>query len=234
MYTCPTDDIHSIYLDNELPENFKAEYEAHLTSCEACRNKLEKLRGLKNLFQKDSTSIKLDEMFMKQSYERLQTKLRYSKNTRKILFKDKPEFKLNEKYISAGIGAAAAIVVSLVIPLRFSSSKQALSSAQLASINPIERPVSSSSPISNGNIVINGNINDNLAHNVSTGSVNDPRFADVDVFRPEFKNGIIYIYANPFDNPDFEQMHMPPRPHGRNERFQPPVNYFSGQTRETN
>ena len=28
MFTCPEDDIHSIYLDNELPPNFVAEYEA--------------------------------------------------------------------------------------------------------------------------------------------------------------------------------------------------------------
>ena len=32
MFTCPEDDIHSIYADGELPKNYVAEYEAHVNS----------------------------------------------------------------------------------------------------------------------------------------------------------------------------------------------------------
>ena len=35
MSTCPTKEIHSLYLDNELPQNHKEEYEAHIAGCEA-------------------------------------------------------------------------------------------------------------------------------------------------------------------------------------------------------
>ena len=37
MFTCPTNEIHSLYLDNELPQNYVAEYEAHIVSCEKCK-----------------------------------------------------------------------------------------------------------------------------------------------------------------------------------------------------
>ena len=34
MSFCPSKDIHSVYLDNELPEVYKAEYEAHIAVCQ--------------------------------------------------------------------------------------------------------------------------------------------------------------------------------------------------------
>ena len=33
MSTCPEKDIHSIYVDGELPENYIKQYESHLSSC---------------------------------------------------------------------------------------------------------------------------------------------------------------------------------------------------------
>ena len=29
MYSCPTDDIHSVYIDDELPQNYVLDYENH-------------------------------------------------------------------------------------------------------------------------------------------------------------------------------------------------------------
>ena len=43
MSFCPSKDIHSVYLDGELPENYKAEYELHISHCEKCRKELEQL-----------------------------------------------------------------------------------------------------------------------------------------------------------------------------------------------
>ena len=37
MFTCPTNEIHSLYLDKELPQNYIAEYEAHIANCEKCK-----------------------------------------------------------------------------------------------------------------------------------------------------------------------------------------------------
>lgn len=42
MYTCPTDDIHSIYLDGELPDIYRKEYEAHIKTCSECEKKIAK------------------------------------------------------------------------------------------------------------------------------------------------------------------------------------------------
>ncbi|MBP5452686.1 MAG: zf-HC2 domain-containing protein, partial [Treponema sp.] len=47
MSTCPEKDIHSIYLDNELPAAYVADYEAHVESCPECKAQLEKLRMLR-------------------------------------------------------------------------------------------------------------------------------------------------------------------------------------------
>ena len=37
MSTCPEQDMHSVYLDGELPQKYALDYESHLTSCQRCR-----------------------------------------------------------------------------------------------------------------------------------------------------------------------------------------------------
>ena len=44
MYSCPTDDIHSVYIDNELPQNYVSDYENHLKVCPKCSAKVEQLK----------------------------------------------------------------------------------------------------------------------------------------------------------------------------------------------
>ena len=73
--------IHSIYLDNEMPEIYKAEYENHLNSCEKCKKELEKLKKLHSIYSSDAADLKLDQTFMDQSFERLQMKMKNSKYT---------------------------------------------------------------------------------------------------------------------------------------------------------
>ena len=80
MSTCPTKEIHSLYLDNELPQKHKEEYETHIASCEKCRAELEKLRAVGDLFKADAASVSPDKAFMDASYERLMLKMKYSKN----------------------------------------------------------------------------------------------------------------------------------------------------------
>ena len=79
MSTCPTKDLLSVYLDNELPEIYKAEYEAHIKSCPKCSKELEKLKALRVLFQADSKAVTPDSHYLEQSYERLMIKMKYSK-----------------------------------------------------------------------------------------------------------------------------------------------------------
>ena len=61
MSFCPSDDIHSVYLDGELPENFKLEYESHLQSCPECQKKLEQLKKVHQFFEMDSNALNVDE-----------------------------------------------------------------------------------------------------------------------------------------------------------------------------
>lgn len=187
MYSCPTDDIHSIYLDNELPLNFVKEYETHIESCPKCKAKLDALRKIKSALKKDSKTIQLDKQFMEQSFERLQTKLHYSKNTENV-----HEFPVSEKTVRWGMAAAAAVIIAAVLPVTVSNATKASSSqsANVASITPVTRP--QSEPI-NQNVVVNGNLYNNLAQTVGTRNISNSALTNVDVLRPEFDDKKIHI-----------------------------------------
>lgn len=180
MFSCPTDDVHSLYLDGELPEKYRKDYEEHLKTCKKCSEKLDALKRIKNIFEEDNKSISVDEHFLDESYSRLMTKLNYSKNVRFVR-----EFPI-QKTIT-GIAAAAAVLVAVVLPVKLiPSSSGSAGSAEVANLVPVERPQNAS--FSNKNIVINGNINDNFAQAVSTGALKNTSLADVDVFRPDFED----------------------------------------------
>lgn len=125
MFTCPENDIHSIYLDDELPESFKAEYEAHIASCPKCKAKLEQMKKTHEAFQADSASITLDQAFLDQSFERLQSRMRYAKtvsasneNTSK---KNVIKFPNLQKYLP--VAAAAAVAFAISLPIKISGNK---------------------------------------------------------------------------------------------------------------
>ena len=51
MYSCPTDDIHSIYLDKELPFEYQKLYEEHIRGCPECSRKLERMKKIKEFLK---------------------------------------------------------------------------------------------------------------------------------------------------------------------------------------
>ncbi|MBD5414512.1 MAG: hypothetical protein HDR52_08900 [Treponema sp.] len=179
MFSCPTDDIHSIYFDKELPAEFITQYESHVSTCSRCQQKLEHLRNVCGFFKADSNSITMDSVYMQQSYDRLKTKLRYAKNTGASRKNASPH---TIAYIAS---MAAAFALAIVLPVGLKAKKTSFTSQTAVSkIQPIERP--QNTPISHKNIVINENINDNLAYSVNFGDFGNVHFADVDVFRPHF------------------------------------------------
>lgn len=217
MSTCPTDDIHSIYLDGELPLAYMKEYEAHVASCPKCAKKLESLGKVHEILKADSKSMELDEVFMDESFSRLSTKLRYSKNSGAANVHKFPDMKI----VSWGV-AVAAVVAAVIIPFRIGKTVEGRQSQQVTSdvaLSPVVRPQNV-----NGlahNVVVNGNISDQYAHNVSTGSLNRTYPAgDVDIFRPEF-SGSNNITFN-FDMAGFEQNEI-------NVRIRLPEKTISGQ-----
>lgn len=118
MFTCPENDIHSIYLDNELPENFKADYEAHLEHCPKCKAKLEALRKTHQAIQLDSKQLDLSQEFLDASFERLQSRMRYSKTTSEVNNSNVTMFPTARKYIPMAVAAAAVFALVLPIGLR--------------------------------------------------------------------------------------------------------------------
>ena len=217
MSFCPSKDIHSVYLDGELPENYKAEYELHISHCEKCRKELEQLKAVSALFKADSDSLNLDSHFMDESFQRLQIKMAYSRNIGKV--PQKSPFKVIS-YVASGVAAAA--VLALVLPLGFKSSEVKAGSENTATvastvinsplIHSVGNGVGSSVPITtvstgskaSGNnvsfdsgrsVVVSGNIKDVVLSSEKQRKNNSfvKNVNDVDVLRPDFRDEAINI-----------------------------------------
>ena len=140
MSTCPEKDIHSLYLDNELPANFAKQYEQHIASCPKCKAELDSMRALHDALKADADSLKLDQVFLDQSFERLQSRLRYSKVVSKSKDNKPLLFPIVKKYAPAA--AAAAFVFALMLPfsMRTNASSQGAQNASMVSqIQTIKR-----------------------------------------------------------------------------------------------
>ena len=151
MFHCPENDIHSIYLDGELPQNFVKDYEAHLASCDKCRAKLEKLKKIHAAFAADSKSLDVDQAVKAQSFERLQSRMRFSK----VVKASEP----NKNIVRLGqfvpLAAAAAAVFALVLPVRMKAgqNRQNLDESVLA-----VSAVKPNKAIADNNIIVDGSI----------------------------------------------------------------------------
>ncbi len=174
MYTCPTDDIHSIYLDGELPDIYLKEYEAHIKTCSKCEKKLQKLQTLQNLFKSDSRMLTPDKIDMEESFKRLNTKLHYSKNTTYV-------YKVSKNAVFGSIAAAAAAIFIIASPFRENVNRN--------STVPVQEVAALAGPqvsIPEQNVVINGNIPQDFSQNVSTGRISN--ITQGDFFRPSFSD----------------------------------------------
>lgn len=161
---CPIDDIHSLYLDNEMPDIYKKEYEEHIKSCEKCQNKLNKMKKLQSLFNDDAKALNVDSHFMDQSFERLQMKMRYSKNTGAA----QKNSSANKFVIPSFTVAAAAMLVAVVVPLKVSGST---ASAETNNVTPVavadsivsRIPTATDVSLGSGrSVVISGNIHESV------------------------------------------------------------------------
>ncbi len=204
MSFCPTKDIHSVYLDGELPEIYKVEYEQHIQTCEKCRKELEKLKALHSMFKADSDSLNLDSHFMDDSFQRLQIKMAYSKNVGKIPQQSPLRFRV----IGAVSGVAAAAVLALIIPFGLQNGKTANNSAVATATSVTTLPVTvntaTSVSLNNKNVPfdsgrsmgVSANIQD-VVFAAGKQKNNTATFAknvnEVDVLRPDFQNDAISI-----------------------------------------
>jgi hypothetical protein len=202
MSTCPSKDIHSIYLDNELPAAYTGEYEAHIKACPKCAAELAKLRAVREMLRSDAQSVTPDSHYLDQSWERLQSRMSYSKVT-------KPAFRFHAeqfKYVIPAVAAAA--VLAVMLPVR---AGRTAPDEQTAQITPIARHKNLT--LAKNNVIINGNIRHEMLgtsvfkkaghtepvaygtdagcnvpfmqESCEYGAIN-PQLNDVDVFRPDF------------------------------------------------
>lgn len=180
MSLCPTKDIHSVYLDNEMPLSYIKDYEAHVQNCPKCSAELNRMKSLRAMLKNDSLED-LTEDELDESFARLQMKMRFSKNTKTTVYTERRTLSTTFKYAIPAMAAAA--VFALVLPLGLKGRKNAAS-----------QPVAAVAPISANTVSFQPdgprNLSGNIPHSaVATGRVVSTREAsNIDVFRPNFDN----------------------------------------------
>lgn len=194
MSFCPTKDIHSVYLDNEMPEIYKAEYEAHIASCQKCKAELERLKSVRNLLQTDSKSLITNENFMDESFARLQMKMAYSKNVAKSV---RPKYSYYA-YTAVGIAAAAAFAFFIPLNLNKTLPSVAADSSSVSQIMPISNTTSANNVSFNSgrSVLVSGNIQETVISSNKDGNIKSAiaqNAKNVDVLRPNFGDESISI-----------------------------------------
>lgn len=154
MSTSLEKDLHSVYIDGELPEDFVSKYESELEKDEKAKSELEKMNKIHNLLKEDADSKTVDKNFADASFERLMTKMSYAKNVRKA---EKPSFVVPFTKYAASFAAAAAVFVAVFIPVY----RNGISSANAKSSEVAAIEIKNNSeikPISEKQIVVDDNL----------------------------------------------------------------------------
>ncbi len=154
MSTSLEKDLHSVYIDGEMPESFVSQYESLVSSSEEEKAILEKMRSLHSLLQEDSSQKTVSHDFIEESFERLQTKMRYARNV--SLAGEKKSFVTPFVKYASSFAAAAAVFAVVFIPLHNNSLKNAKETA-VAAISIMKQK--GIEPIAQKDVVIDGNIN---------------------------------------------------------------------------
>ncbi|MGN0729776.1 anti-sigma factor family protein [Treponema sp.] len=190
MFTCPEDDIHSIYADGELPQNYISEYEAHVRSCPKCSARLKTFQALHSVFSGDKDALHFSQENLDSSFERLQARLSY----KKITHSGKNNFMIFQamsgiKYFAAGIAAAAVFV--FILPGSRGS-------------NPFERQIPSFQPVARTSIsstanqvTFDGNIDVSVLNSILASDSADQSFSLQAVSYGQDSDAPVLIIAGP-------------------------------------
>ena len=178
MSTCPTKEMLSLYLDNELPQNYKEQLEAHVAGCDKCRAELEKLRAISSVFHKNAELISPDKKFTDESYERLMLKMKYSKNAGHTF---KPVSRVWKIVVPA---VAAVAVLALAVPLMLAAGKANVKTMSATSSLYSQMPSQVSEQLTEqlSNVSFGGE--NSFVRNTSGAA--SKLIQDVEVFRPAF------------------------------------------------
>ena len=142
-------DLHSVYIDDEMPENFVPEYERLVKSDAESSADFERMKKIHDLldFDAESESSKISDEFMDASFERLQSKMRFARTVELAEPKRKPAafWKFPVSF------AAAAVFAVVFVPLSGRASRQ-----ESVAINAIAH--TELQPIAEADVKIDGNI----------------------------------------------------------------------------
>ena len=168
MSTSLNKDLHSVYIDGEMPESFLSQYESIVQANPKEKARLEKMQRLHSLLQEDSELMTKkitspspenpDSSFIDASFERLQTKMRYAKNVSLAngFSSDKKSFVTPFVKYASSFAAAAAVFAVVFIPLHNKSISEANETA-VAAISIMKQ--NTIEPIAKNDVIIDGNIN---------------------------------------------------------------------------
>ena len=170
MSTSPEKDLHSVYIDGEMPENFISRYESEISGNEKSRAELEKMRALHSFFKEDARAKTVDKNFSDASFGRLMTKMGYANTVRAA---KKSSYIIPFTKYAASFTAAAAVFAAAFIPVyNYGISRAEKGGKEVAAIE-----IKSSSeikPISEKDIVIDENLKQtDLSSRIAVASAKD-------------------------------------------------------------
>ena len=122
MSTSLDKDLHSVYIDGEMPENFAAQYEELISKNEKEKQELQKMKAIHDFLQEDSRAKTVSQDFAEESFARLQTKMRHAKNIG-YAGEQKSVILPFAKYATSFAAAAAAFAV-IFLPAHYNSTKE--------------------------------------------------------------------------------------------------------------
>lgn len=202
MSICPEKDLQSVYLDNELPEQYRSKFKEHLSNCVSCSKEVENLENIHEILRNEAKAISFSQEELNAGFSRLQAKMSYKKTTNVVKFSDNTFIK------RIGPAMAAALVLAAIIPVKLATgnnsytpnniqnsmnqkisfiqkdnllSESILSSAAIAGISNVAStiPYSTNTPYST-----------NLT---KTATQQGNSLATIDIFRPSFPEEQIRI-----------------------------------------
>lgn len=174
MSTCPSHEVYSMYIDNELPEPFKSTVQKHASECLECSQTLQNLKKVHDVLQKDMHSICFDQQELDDSFNRLKTKMRFREVTEVI--EDSHYFSRSFLHKVLPV-VAAALVLAIILPIRL------LTGPSIST--PQNAPFLGDSNVTQASFVQEKGIvsDDNLTH--YTVDISSAQLTSMDLFRPQ-------------------------------------------------
>lgn len=184
MSTCHEKELHSMLVDGEINSPWFEEVKSHVENCSECKSHVESLNSMRSIFAQDSESLNLTNEQMSASFERLQSRLRYTQVAAKTntIYAD-----FTKKVMP--YAAAAALLVAVMLPAvtRRSATVTTLHASLLNNVKNVEL-------IDKTGIAFDQNMNGTAVKVSDTASkkVGQPVALHVsnltknDIFKPEF------------------------------------------------